>query len=324
MGYKVDIITKSEHLPLLDESDFFHSSELFRIQEKVSGMMPYMVVVSSDEGKVLSHMLATLRRRGVWFPPYLFSQGRVYGEGVYADGVDREELFSMMLEGITKIFHKRMCLYVEFSNLSRKMFGYRAFRTNGYFPVAWMNIHNSLHSVEPELRLDEKDLQVLGKSREAGVSTRQTLDSKDIHAFYKLLKSYYRFRPQRYVPAERFFHELVKSEKGIVHVTEYKGRIVGGTALAYSLNDAFLWFETYRKKRYPLLNIDFITVWHAIRQAFDMKRNHIYFLNVGLPFSKSHYRDFILKFGGKPVSTFRWFHFTFGWINRILSWVYSF
>ncbi|MCI6550209.1 MAG: GNAT family N-acetyltransferase, partial [Prevotella sp.] len=31
----------------------------------------------------------------------------------------------------------------------------------------------------------------------------------------------------------------------------------------------------------------------------------------------------ILSFGGKPVAKYRWFRFSIGWINRILTWIYK-
>ena len=79
---EIRIITKSEELPPMDSRNFFHSPELFRICEKTSGQTPYMVVAKQD-GVVIAHLLATLRRRGSLIPPYLFTQGRIYGEGEY-------------------------------------------------------------------------------------------------------------------------------------------------------------------------------------------------------------------------------------------------
>ena len=53
------------------------------------------------------------------------------------------------------------------------------------------------------------------------------------------------------------------------------------------------------------------------------KMDHVYFMNVGLPFKRSSSREFILNFGGKPVSTYRWFRFTFDWLNRLLTWCFQ-
>jgi hypothetical protein len=45
-------------------------------------------------------------------------------------------------------------------------------------------------------------------------------------------------------------------------------------------------------------------------------------MDVGLPFRKNSFREFILSFGGKPVSTVRWFRCSIRWINGLLSWIY--
>jgi hypothetical protein len=150
---RIEIIERSELLPPMENRHFFHGREYFCILEKTRGQKPYMVVARRGD-RIVAHLLASLRRRGSLIPPYLFTQGRIYGEGEYADGEDRELLFSMMLEAITRKLQRKICLYIEFSNLSQKMFGYKYFRQQGYFPVHWMEVQNSLHSREPEERLN--------------------------------------------------------------------------------------------------------------------------------------------------------------------------
>ena len=320
--YHVDIVKRGEQLPELSERNFFHSPELFHVLERVTGCSPYMVVVSDGGGTVHAHLLAILWRRGSLMPPYLFSQGRVYGEGVYRDETEKKDIFPMMLDAVIKAFHNKLCLFVEFSDLSSKMFGYKAFRQHEFFPVTWMHIHNSLHSLSPEERLSEQTLRTIGKGYNAGIITRETDNDDEIKAFHSMLKNYYRFKPHRYIPSVEFFLELSKSNNGCVYVTLKHERVIGGSAVVYSGNNAYLWFVASRKKSHPVVHPEVLTVWHAIRAAYDSGKDHIYFMNVGLPFRTNHYRDFILKFGGKPVSAYRWFHFTIGWINRLLSWVY--
>jgi hypothetical protein len=45
-------------------------------------------------------------------------------------------------------------------------------------------------------------------------------------------------------------------------------------------------------------------------------------MDVGLPFRHNPYRDFILSFGGKEVSTLRWFRINFRWANKLASWLW--
>ena len=96
-GISVAIITRSDELPpQASAGPFFHGAALFRALEADPRQRPYMAVASGG-GRVVAHMLVALRRRGSLLPPCLFAQGRIYGEGCYAPGCDREELFGLML-----------------------------------------------------------------------------------------------------------------------------------------------------------------------------------------------------------------------------------
>lgn len=108
-------------------------------------------------------MLAFTRRRNTWIPPFLYMQGRIFGEGVYAGEQDKEQIFGTMLRELTRKLLHKLCFYIEFSDLSLKMFGYRFFRSEGYFPVNWQEVHNSLHSMPPVERLSDKTRSVYGR-----------------------------------------------------------------------------------------------------------------------------------------------------------------
>lgn len=320
--YHVDIIKGGNALPELSDRNMFHSPEMFHILEKVSGCTPYMIVVKDDKNNVHAHLLAILWRRGSWIPPYLFTQGRVYGEGVYSNDAEKRVLFPLMLGALGKAFHNKLCLCIEFSDLSSKMFGYRDFRQHGYFPISWIHIHNSLHSLAPEERLSEQLLRNIDKGYNAGIITREAGNDDEILEFHKMLKNYYRFKFHRYIPSPSFFLQLAKSQYGRVYVTLRHEKVIGGSAVVYSGSNAYLWFVASRRKSHPVIHPDVLTVWHAIKASADDGRRHIYFMNVGLPFRANRYREFILSFGGKQVSAYRWFHFTLKWVNKILSWAY--
>ena len=48
------------------------------------------------------------------------------------------------------------------------------------------------------------------------------------------------------------------------------------------------------------------------------QNRHMEFMDVGLPFRKHGYRDFVLRFGGKQSSTRRWFRVNWSWLNKLL------
>lgn len=277
-----------------------------------------MAIVRDEHGHVVAHLTAIIRRRGSLFPPFLFSQGRIYGEGEYAEDTDKEELFGLMLKAITRVFRRKLCLYAEFSELSAKMFGYRHFRSNGYTPVTWQEIHNSLHSKAPEERLTEKAQQRLIKAETGGAEQAIAATIDDVHSFYKLLKRNFRTKFRRFIPPEQLFLQLWKAERCKIILTRFKGKTIGGCACVYSNADAYLWFLAAKRKTFHNQYPDTVSVWQAIKYAHTNGYRHIRFLDVGLPYEQNTFRDFILSFGGKPVSKFRWFCFFIPWLNSIL------
>ena len=282
-----------------------------------------MVTAEDGNGRVVAHMLAVVRYRSSWFPPYFFMHCRLMGEGVYADDITttKAEVFEQMLETLRRRLGSRV-LYIEVSNLSQKMFAYKEFRQQQFFPVHWMSIHNSLHSHTPEERIDQRMQQRIDKAYERGVVTKEVEGKQEFRAFMRLLRKHNMLKPKRYIPREEFFKGIVEGGHGRLFVTLYKNRVIGCSACAYSENNAYLWYAAFRRKSFVLMHPAVLTIWHAIKDAHQRGYDHIFFLDVGLPFRRNHFREFILSFGGKPVSTYRWFRVSIGWVNRLLSWIY--
>lgn len=321
---RVSIISNSKELPQMTCNNFFHSVELFSIIERSSAQSPYMAVATTDEGIVVAHMLAIIRRRGSLMPPYLFTQGRIHGEGDYEPiCTDKEKVFGMMLRAITRKFRRKLCLFVEFSDLSQKMFGYRYFRKEGYFCVNWQEVHNSLHSKSPEERLLPKAQKYIANMDTDNIRVEIADTDSDIKGFYTILRNNNRLNLRRLIPPYDQFLELAKSKNANVFVLKYKDKLIGGCVCAYSESNAYLWFLASRNKRYMHLHPNYIMVWKAIDYAYNQGYAHFRFLDAGLPTPGNPHRKFILNFGGKPVAKYRWFKFSIGWINKLLFRIYN-
>ena len=76
------------------------------------------------------------------------------------------------------------------------------------------------------------------------------------------------------------------------------------------------------RKSYPLLYPGVLAVWNAMVYSREKGYSHFEFIDAGLPFKKYGYRDFILRFGGKQLSTRRWYRLKWGWLNRIMEKIY--
>lgn len=317
----INIYSKSEELPTLLSGNFFHSLEMFCIAEKVSGDTPYMAV-ALQEGKAIGQLLAITHLSKNIFPPYLYTHAHVHGDGEYAPETKVEEVFPLLLHALTRKL-RHACFYIEFSELSKKMFSYRHFRRMRYVPIAWQEIHNSLHSMTPERRINEKMLHRIQKIEEKGVMTHEAKTEEEIHAFHKLLKHYYRLKLSRFTPREEYFTEISHTENAKIFLTTYHGKTIGGCTIVQCKGNAYLWHLASKRKSMVHLHPDMMTVWYAIKYAHENGCRHIYFMDAGLPWKKNPYREFILNFGGKPVAKYRWFRIRPAIINWALKWIYK-
>ena len=331
---EVRIYSENEELPHLLEGNFFHSLELFQIGEKVPSDTPIMAV-ATQEGRVVGQMLAMIHRRHILIPPFIYIHAHVHGEGAYLDEETAEATFPTLLHAMTRELTRRHTLYIEFSEIQKKMFGYRHFRRTGYYPIAWQEVYNSLHSKTPEERLTDKAKMQIEAAERKGLKCHSTSDENEVGKFYQLYRNFYKMKPRRYVPPREYFEQISKSSEAKVFVTtydkkhlgikkaSYENKILGGCTLAFSDSDAYLWHLASLRKSYRYLHPDALTVWHAIQYAHQRGFKHLHFMDVGLPWKRNPYREFIRSFGGKPVAKYRWFRCNIGIINRLMKWIYK-
>ena len=292
------------------------------ICEQTPRQKPYMVVVTDEENQVVCHMLGVVRIRTLWLPPFLIIHRRVLGEGDYSTTkFSKDELFGEMLGALTKKLNNRT-LFIEVSHLSQKMLGYKQLRTQKFYPVNWMSIHNSLHSHAPEERINEKMQRRIDHAHERGVKTDTVKNEEDLKAFMRLLRRHHFLKPKRYIPDEDFFRQIMNSGNSDLFITRYRQHVIGCSACAYSQGNAYLWYSAFKRKSYAMIHPDILTIWDTMKHAYDNGYQHMCFMDVGLPFSKNPFREFILRFGGKEQSTYRWFRFSIKWVNALLAWIY--
>lgn len=322
-GLTTTIFTKSKGMPSLRQGSYFHSCELMEICEEAPRQRPYMVVINDTAGNELCHMLGIVRFRTLILPPFLLIHCRILGEGVYDEtsSYKREELFSLMVSALTQKLNKR-ALFIEVSNLSTKMFGYKELRSNGYYPINWISIHNSLHRRAPEERITEKLQHRIDHIHQRGVTTEIVNNEADFKAFSRLLRKHHILKPKRYIPDDIFFRKLLAGNNGNLFVTKYRQKVIACAAVVYSEGDAYLWYSAFRRKTFLTLHPDTMVVWDVMKHAYNEGYQHMRFMDVGLPFRRNPYREFILRFGGKEQSTYRWFRFSIRWVNNLLAWLY--
>ncbi len=313
---KVAIYEHTTDLPELSGNNFFHSRQLMLLCEQTPRLKPLMAVFRTEEGLVAGHLLCIMRYRFSLLPPFLYTHARVYGNNNCTP-----EVFGQLMEAITERLQNRV-FYIEVSHLNEKMYGYRELRKLKYFPVRWMSVHNSLHSHTPEERITEKQMKRVNNALRRGVITKTVETEEEFRSFSKLLRHHNWFKPRRYLPDDAFFRGMMDEGYCKIFISKVHDRTIGCAVCVYSGNDAYLWYSASRRKSFAPFHPNAVTFWNTIKDAHQHGYDHIRFMDVGLPFRKNPYRDFILRFGGKDVSTYRWFRISIRLVNKLASWLW--
>ncbi len=326
MPLRLTTYHRGSAVPALPGTNTFHSTELFRIYEDTPGYEPLRIVATED-GRPVAKLLAVMRKKVQWFPPAIVRRCEVFGTGEYFDpSMDKEVLFGEMLQRLTEEA-LRSAFFIKFRNLEQAMFGYKAFRDNRYFAVNWLRVRNSLHSVEKaEDRFSPSRIRQIRKGLRNGAQVSEARTPDEVHHLAGMLHRVYSSKVRRHFPGMRFFDRLAErldAKHMKIFIVTYRNKIIGGSVCVYSDENAYLWFSGGMRKTYALQYPGVLAVWMALDDAKRRGYRHLEFMDVGLPFRRHGYREFVLRFGGKQSSTRRWFRFRWKWLNGLLTKIYE-
>lgn len=327
MNLRLETYRSGRDIPPIGGKSLFHSKELFLLFEETRGYTPYMVVVYDDD-RYLMHILAVIQRDKYFFSHSLVRRCEVFDCGDFDSSVtNREELFGIALKYLTDLV-SRYSFLIEFRNLADARFGYKSFRDNGYFPINWMRVYNSLHGDKTiDKRLSPSRIRQVRKGLRNGAEVGEASSETEIGAFARMLRHVYSSHIRKYFPDKTFFynvyHHTLHSGLVRIFVVRYKDKVIGGSVCLYSKSTAYLWFSGGMRKTYSAQYPGVLAVWKAMTDAQERGYRHFEFVDVGLPFKRHGFREFVLRFGGKQSSTRRWFRFRWGWLNNLFVWLYS-
>ena len=198
---------------------------------------------------------------------------------------------------------KSQAIYIETRNFHDYSRWKSVFASNGFAYQPHLNFHVDTTSVE----VVDKNL---GKSRKRDIRTtirdgvtpvmNPTIDQ--VREYYAILKDLYTTKVKTPLFSWHFFEQLFHTENGRFILTEYQGKIIGGTVCVVLPNKAvYEWFvcgvDGVYEHIFPSSYATYLGIRYAAEngcQIFDM-------MGAGKPEEAYGVRDFKARFGGEQV-----------------------
>ena len=218
--------------------------------------------------------------------------------GEHATESDVEQLLRVTASEL-----KSQAIYIETRNFHDYSRWKSVFEANGFTYQAHLNFHVDTSSVE----VVDKNL---GKSRKRDIRTtirdgvtpvlEPTIEQ--VREYYAILKDLYTTKVKTPLFGWHFFEQLYYSPGGRFILTEYQGKIIGGTVCVVLPNKAvYEWFvcgvDGVYEHIFPSSYATYLGIRYAAEngcQIFDM-------MGAGKPEEAYGVRDFKARFGGEQV-----------------------
>ena len=313
---------------LIDRSPYatwFQTKEAYEFYAAVGGeLIPFAYGVE-EEGRLVGVIVGYTTKSTNAIQQYFTKRAIIYGGPLLAEDISDEALCALLsaiaqckVEGLkfkgvenskadTPAFTPYTLhptpIYIESRNFHDYSKWRNIFEANGFAYQPHLNFHVDTSSVE----VVDKNL---GKSRKRDIRTtirdgvtpvyQPTIEQ--VKQYYQILQNLYTTKVKTPLFSWNFFEQLHRTEHARFILTEYQGRIIGGTVCVELPNRAlYEWFacgeDGVYDHIYPSCYATYLGIKYAAEsgcQIFDM-------MGAGKPEEAYGVRDFKAKFGGEMV-----------------------
>ena len=231
---------------------------------------------------------------------YLTCRAIIIGGPLLAEDISATAL-AALLKAVKAIANRP--IYIESRNFHDYSKWKSIFETNGYAYQPHLNFHVDTSS--PEV-VDQN----LGKSRKRdirttirdGVTPALNPTIEQVKEYYEILRELYTTKVKTPLFSWNFFEQLYHTANGRFILTEYQGKIIGGTVCVVLPNKAvYEWFVCGKDGVYEHIFPSSYATYLGIRYAAENGCHIFDMMGAGKPEETYGVRDFKARFGGELV-----------------------
>lgn len=194
-------------------------------------------------------------------------------------------------------------IYIETRNFNSYERWKDAFAAAGFEYIPHLNFHVDTSSVEVvEANFGKSRKRDIRTTIREGVTIVEHPTEEQVIEYYSILKNLYETKVKTPLFPLSFFIELNKHKDGRLLLTEYNGKIIGGTVCVALEGKCFYeWFVCGRDGEWKAIFPSCYATYAGIRYAAEHNMPRFDMMGAGKPDEAYGVRDFKAKFGGKEV-----------------------
>jgi len=235
------------------------------------------------------------------FKQFLTRRAIIIGGPALADNCTEAEVTELMCAVRKEL--KGEAIYVETRNFNDYSKWKGAFAKAGFEYVPHLNFHVDTSSVEVvEANLGKSRKRDVRTTIREGVSVIEHPTDEQVCEYYKVLDNLYRTKVKTPLFPLSFFLALNRRKDGRLLLTEYKGKIIGGTVCVEQANKCvYEWFVCGEDGVYPHVYPSSYATYAGIKYAAEHGCARFDMMGAGKPDEAYGVRDFKARFGGVEV-----------------------
>lgn len=233
----------------------------------------------------------------------------IIGGPALADDCSGEEVTALLCAVRKEL--RSEAIYVETRNFNDYSRWKEAFARAGFEYQPHLNFHVDTSSVEVvEANLGKSRKRDIKTTIREGVVIRELTNigigelerERMVHEYYEILSNLYKAKVKTPLFPESFFQALAKHPDGRFLLTEYNGKIIGGTVcVAQEGKCLYEWFVCGRDGEWKAIFPSSYATYAGIRYAAEHGMPRFDMMGAGTPDEAYGVRDFKARFGGKEV-----------------------
>lgn len=305
---KMQVITNPQHIDreawqrLVDNSStasWFQTSAAYDFYASLPELMTPFVVAVQEGCELKGVAVGYVTREKNPLKQFFTRRAIIIGGPMLSREAEAEEVKTLMTT-VKKTLRSK-AIFVETRNFNDYSAYRSAFEQSGFEYVPHYDFHVDTSSEEViDANLGKNRKRDIRTSFRDGVTIVEKPSLEQVKAWYELLKDLYVTKVKTPLFPWRFFEQLYRVEDARYLLTEYEGRVIGGTLCMVLPNTAlYEWFvcgeDGVYKNIFPSSVATYAGMHYAVKSGcprFDM-------MGAGVPGVSYGVRDFKARFGGE-------------------------